>query len=648
MRSFNLNDEEVIGRIRNDPKFFLENFTKMKTKLSGLQRYTLKPHQVDLINGIMENERLICLKARQMGCSTVIVGLFYHNTIFNAGFNTALIGYNSSLAKEFMEKVKTFYRTTPDRFKPVIEYNSKEEMSFPKLESKIFLLTASDNLARGWTLHRALCVSGDTVVYEKTDENVFKKVCVKDLQPNVEIINGDGGVSRVKKVIRKKNKKEMLKVKTYNGDPLVLTSDHKVLTLGGDLFTGEWCSSRDINLNTYIGYPKSAPYFVKNSSEYIDDIGIYWDRVESISNADFEYYVYDIVLDSDPHSFLTQGGIVHNCSELPFWENADDKMQAVKGSVAIDIGRLVVESTPSTVSSLFYQMWINPDNGYVKKEYGWWWEYTEDQIAKIKKDMSDPDRFAQEFELMFTASGRSVFDTQTILKNRKNELHIGDPVVSDDLDGIVHYVVRRPDGLVMYKNPRKDHQYVMGVDVAEGLHDGDYSCVIIIDRTDQEEVAFYKGHASPDHFGQMLNDWGRMYNEALAVVEVNGHGITTLVELKNLFYPSIYFRPSRFEGMSQDMSNKIGWRTTQLTRPLMLDDFRRAFRDGDLTLHSKEIFDECSTFIFDESNNMRAERGAHDDTIMATAVAIQGFKSISREKLTQLNETSILPMNFCY
>ena len=78
-------------------------------------------------------------KARQIGFSTSITGWIYHKTIITSGVTSALIGYNNDLTAELLDKIKTFYRTTPDALKPTIHYNTKFEISFPKVDSKILL-----------------------------------------------------------------------------------------------------------------------------------------------------------------------------------------------------------------------------------------------------------------------------------------------------------------------------------------------------------------------------------------------------------------------------------------------------------------------------------------------------------------------------
>jgi hypothetical protein len=146
----------------------------------------------------------------------------------------------------------------------------------------------------------------------------------------------------------------------------------------------------------------------------------------------------------------------------------------------------------------------------------------------------------------------------------------------------------------------------------------------------------------------LLNKWGRFYNNALMVVEVNNHGLTTLTILKQLIYPSIYFRPSKFETIATPWSEKMGWKTTIVTRPLLIDDFAQAVRDEAIILHSKEIIDEMTTFIYDNSGKMTAAEGFHDDAVFAAAICLQGFKAMYDKPLTQVDYKKHLPTNYSY
>ncbi len=221
-------------------------------------------------------------------------------------------------------------------------------------------------------------------------------------------------------------------------------------------------------------------------------------------------------------------------------------------------------------------------------------------------------------------------------------------VKNDEGISVSHVVKEQPDGLRIYKPPVKGHLYVVGADVAEGVLGGDYSVAVIYDRRSGEEVAFYRGHIPADKFGLKLGEWGRMYNEALMVVEINNHGLTTVTALRNSIYPNLYFRPTKFDTMGSQWSDRLGWKTTKITRPLMIDDLNDAFREGLLTLHSLEMVEEMLTFIFDVSNNMVPMSSFHDDAIFASAVGFQGFKVLYDKPLDQIHYGDHLPTSFSY
>ena len=195
-----------------------------------------------------------------------------------------------------------------------------------------------------------------------------------------------------------------------------------------------------------------------------------------------------------------------------------------------------------------------------------------------------------------------------------------------EVDGAIHEpeVI---DGLTVYRKPEPEGRYVAGCDVAEGLGaEGDWSAVTIFDRRNGEEVAFFRGKLPPDRFGERLDSWGRLYGGALMVVETNNHGLTTLTVLKQRLYPNLYFRPKVYDKSGDPISDRLGWKTSVVTKPLMIDDLDRALRDGTVTFRTQRTLDEMVTFLYNERGQMSAMDGANDDCLVSAAVALQGFK----------------------
>ena len=171
--------------------------------------------------------------------------------------------------------------------------------------------------------------------------------------------------------------------------------------------------------------------------------------------------------------------------------------------------------------------------------------------------------------------------------------------------------------------------------------------MVIFDRETGDEVASWRGHMVADKFGALLDRWGRVYNNALMVVEINNHGLTTVTALKNLRYPQIYFRPvTKIDTMGTKYSDRMGWKTSKVTRPLMIDDLRESLADGSIKIHSEATFDEMLIFVYDDGGNMVAQNSFHDDMIFASAIGFQGFKVMFKGTLDQLDDRHIPTSGF--
>ena len=70
---------------------------------------------------------------------------------------------------------------------------------------------------------------------------------------------------------------------------------------------------------------------------------------------------------------------------------------------------------------------------------------------------------------------------------------------------------------------------------------------------------------------------------------------------------------------------KLGWQTTEKSKPIMISDMQEWFETGQCLINSQDLLNEMKLFQKVE-NSMKAASG-HDDTVMAFAMAIQGLKS---------------------
>ncbi|MFA6201479.1 MAG: hypothetical protein WC679_13850, partial [Bacteroidales bacterium] len=148
--------EEIYEKLRNDPRIYLSSFCKIKDKKGSLVPFVVNELQNDLYKQIDENKRIMICKARQMGCSVGMAGYLYHKTITGQGINTVIISYKKEEASALLEIIKLLWESTPEKFRPEVKYNTRYEMSFPRLHSKITVLPSKVTSGRGRTINNLL------------------------------------------------------------------------------------------------------------------------------------------------------------------------------------------------------------------------------------------------------------------------------------------------------------------------------------------------------------------------------------------------------------------------------------------------------------------------------------------------------------
>lgn len=278
---------------------------------------------------------------------------------------------------------------------------------------------------------------------------------------------------------------------------------------------------------------------------------------------------------------------------------------------------------------------------YALKEYGI--VIDGNQIAFRRKKHKDLKHLAlQEMAedplTCFLSSGRPFFDNlkiKTLTKEAEEYLEKNPPAeVTDDY--------------VMYEKPQRNDVYAAGADTAEGLVDGDWSVLGIINVTKKRMAFRYRSRVPTGKFYQVCDYFGRMYNKALLAPELNNTGHAVVQGLQELSYPNLYFedhlRHTTFGKKEPERTRKYGWETTSKSRSITIEGIKQAI-EGEFT-SGPEDFDtefivlddiflsECFQFQnFD--GKIEAAPGKHDDTIFAWAIAYQMFKRLCGKVTTK-------------
>lgn len=235
----------------------------------------------------------------------------------------------------------------------------------------------------------------------------------------------------------------------------------------------------------------------------------------------------------------------------------------------------------------------------------------------------DTEKFKQEYpatiEEAFVASTKAVIPKQYIEAQGK----------------FTRAPVRKLDDILIYEEPNPRHFYSLGADPSEGIGQDD-STITIIDKMTGREVGSYIGQIQPDLFAKKIKQAAELFNDALAVVEINNHGLAVINALKGV-YGNLYQRTT-FDKTTNTKRKELGWKTTQTTKPLMVDDFIAGLRDEDTGLSSATTVSQMMTFVHTNESNrygMGAESGQKDDALISAMLAWQGLKELPSEMPSQ-------------
>ena len=155
--------------------------------------------------------------------------------------------------------------------------------------------------------------------------------------------------------------------------------------------------------------------------------------------------------------------------------------------------------------------------------------------------------------------------------------------------------------LWIFKEPIDGHEYIIGVDSAEGVgRGGDSSCFQVIDAINLEQVAeFYSNTIPPNVFSQIVYQIGVYYNTALVAIENNGVGGAVASTLQHdLAYDHLYYKLA-----GKGSQNKTGVQITATNRPVYLEALQHRI-------------------VNTKTKRAEAQRGKHDDAIMALCIAL--------------------------
>jgi len=286
-------------------------------------------------------------------------------------------------------------------------------------------------------------------------------------------------------------------------------------------------------------------------------------------------------------------------------------------------GRAIILSTPNGVGNFFHKIWVESEEGknnFKTIRLPWHLHPERDQTWRDKQtELSGVKGAAQECDCDFSTSGNQVVSVD-ILEFYK-QTHLKDPVEKRGNN----------QDLWIWDYPNYSKNYILTADCARG-DGGDFSAFHVIDIETLEQVAEYKGQLTTKDYGNLLVSVATEYNNALLVVENNTIGWATLQQIIDRDYQNTFYSATDLTviDVEKTYSNKLntadkklipGFTTTSKNRPLIVSNLELFFRQKQVIMKSKRLYEELNVFVW---NGPKAEamRGYNDDLVMAIGIGL--------------------------
>lgn len=287
-------------------------------------------------------------------------------------------------------------------------------------------------------------------------------------------------------------------------------------------------------------------------------------------------------------------------------------------------GSAIILSTPNGVGGQYYSLWTEAEagqNDFNPIRIPWDKHPEHDQAWFDKETRSLPrKKIAQEYLCDFISSG------DTFLQ--PNDLEYLRSQILDPIEKVGH-----DRNVWIWSPPVFGHNYVISADVSRG-DARDYSAFHIVDADDCEVAAEYMGKVPPEKLADMLNEWGRKYNEALIVPENNTFGYFVNTKLRDIHgYKKLYYygHNDPWHYISNDPNELPGFPTNQKTRVQILTKLEEMIRSKSLKSYSRRLYDQLQVFVWN-GNKPMASKDSYDDLIMSIAIGcwlVEGGDGIS-------------------
>lgn len=152
-------DISKLQKLKDNLPYFAKNFLKIKTKNQGIIPFEFTNIQYDAHCKIQERKKLgkpckiVFLKSRQVGMSTMTEARFFSNILFRKAKNAFVLADKSDSARNIFSMTKRYYDNLPEGLKIPLVKDSTEELAFVTDSSFRVGTAGSRSVGRSMTIN---------------------------------------------------------------------------------------------------------------------------------------------------------------------------------------------------------------------------------------------------------------------------------------------------------------------------------------------------------------------------------------------------------------------------------------------------------------------------------------------------------------
>lgn len=153
-----MSDRPSFADLVLDKRKYVETLMRIQNKQRRSVAFRLRPSQEIVWPLIVTpGARLLVLKARQMGSTTVYISKFLADCCTVPGTVSVIASENEFSTQRALARAHSMYNSIPQEFKPGMAHKSSYEITWPDMDSTMFITSAGSRLlVRGDTIHNFL------------------------------------------------------------------------------------------------------------------------------------------------------------------------------------------------------------------------------------------------------------------------------------------------------------------------------------------------------------------------------------------------------------------------------------------------------------------------------------------------------------